>query len=126
MGVLTDYTANKVRDVILRGTTFTTPGTVYLALFTSPTTTAGGGTEVTGGSYVRKAIAFTATSPGLATQTSDITWTGMPACVLTHIAIMTASTAGNMLIFGALLSHQTILAGQSYIADAGDVRVLFS
>lgn len=41
---------------IFRGTSLTAPGTVYIELFTTAPTDAGGGTPVSGGSYARASV----------------------------------------------------------------------
>jgi hypothetical protein len=55
-GGMTDYLANKMIDFIFRGQAYTWPATIYVALFTAAPNNAGGGTEVTGGSYARVAL----------------------------------------------------------------------
>ena len=126
MAAMTNYLANKIRDHVLRNTAYTSPTTVYLALFTTPTTEAGGGTEVTGGSYARQAITFSTTAnPGEVTQTALLTFPLMPSCTITHIAIMDASTSGNMLMFGALPSSLSVVAGTPFYAPAAAVSALF-
>lgn len=125
MAALSDYVADAVRDLILRNTAFSPPWPIYLALFTSATTEAGGGTEVVGGSYARPAITFTAPSTGLAVQAADITITGMPACTVVAAAVMDDPTAGNMLIHGRLPRARIIAAGGDFFLPAGDLRQLF-
>lgn len=126
MGAMTDYLANKVRDHVLRNTSFTSPTTVYLALFTTPIEEDGTGTEVTGGSYARQAIAFDAgTLAGEAVQAAAETFTGMPSATVHSVAVFDAVTAGNMLIFGALPRQRTVSSGDAFTLDAGDLSVLF-
>lgn len=49
----TTYFANKILDHVRGNTAYTPPATLYYGLFTAVPTVAGGGTEVTGGSYAR-------------------------------------------------------------------------
>jgi hypothetical protein len=126
MGAMTDYLANKVRDHVLRNTSYTSPTTVYLALFTTAPTEAGGGTEVTGGSYARQAIAFNAgTLAGEAVQAAGETFTNMPSCTVVAVAVMDALTSGNMLDFASLPRQRVVPSGDSFTLDNGDFRVLF-
>lgn len=126
MSAMTDYLADKIRDHVLRNIAYTSPTTVYLAVFTTATTEAGGGTEVTGGSYARQAITFNdGGDPGLAEQAATITFTGMPACTVVAVGVMDALTVGNMLLHGRLPRARTLSAGQSLPLLAGDVRFLF-
>jgi hypothetical protein len=123
---MTDYLADKVAQHVLMNVAYTSPATVYLALYSTPTTAAGGGTEVGGGSYARLAISFTDPGdPGLVEQDATLTFNDMPGVTVTHIAIHDHISAGNMLIFGALRSPRTVGAGQPFVLGAGDIRVLF-
>lgn len=124
MSAMTNYLANQIRDHVLRNVAYTSPGTVYLALFTTATTEAGGGTEVTGGSYARQAITFAGPSAGLAEQSGSITFASMPAVTVVAAAIMDAATVGNMLFHGRLPRLLILGAGQSFTLASGDFKVL--
>ena len=124
MGAMTNYLADALRDHVLRNTAYTSPTTVYAALFTTATTEAGTGSEVTGGSYARQAITFSAgTGSGLA-EGSGITFSSMPAVTVVALAIFDASTAGNMLFHGRLPSSRAVVGGEDYILNSTDLRVL--
>lgn len=64
MAEMTNFLETELFDHVLRGASWTSPTTVYAALFTAAPGEAGGGTEVTGGSYIRKAITFGARLTG--------------------------------------------------------------
>jgi hypothetical protein len=131
MGSKSDYLENKFLDWLLRGQTFTAPATVYIGLFTANPTDAGGGTEVTGGSYARVAVTSslanwagtqsagsTAASSGTGGQTSNNNTITFPAPaaawgVVTGMAIFDASTSGNMLYWAALTTSKTINSGDA-------------
>lgn len=121
MAALTDYLENALLNEVLRNVGYTPAATVYLALFTTATSDAGGGTEVTGGSYARQAVTFTAASGGATENSGAITFTDMPAVTVTHAAIMDALTAGNMLFHGALSASQVVTAGASLTFAIGSV-----
>ena len=125
MGSMSDYLATKVRDHTLRNIAYTSPTTVYLACFTTATTEAGGGTEVTGGSYARVAIAFSAgVYAGLAEQSGSVAIANMPTCTVVSIALMDAASSGNMLFHARLPRQRSLTAGQSFDLNSGDFRVL--
>ena len=63
-GSASNYLENKLIDHSLGTTTFTKPTTVYAALYTVAPSDSSAGTEVTGGSYARQAITFSAASSG--------------------------------------------------------------
>lgn len=123
---MSSYTEDKVIDRFLRNQSYTPPGTVYLALFTTATDDDGTGTEVAGGSYGRKAITFGEPEDGIAANTAAITFSGMPAATLTHAAIYDAASSGNMLWHGALTTSKTVIGGQSVTFSVGDVAVGFT
>ena len=73
------YLQNKIANHIYRATSFTSPATVYAALFTSTALLSdlNAGTltnEVSGGSYARVAVTFGAPVAGV-TQASTVTFT---------------------------------------------------
>lgn len=108
-----DYLENKILDHVLKHVSYTSPTTVYLALFTSDPGDASGGTEVTGGSYARQAIAFNSASSGSSTSNGAVSFTSMPATTVTHFVIFDASTAGNRLYHGAFDASKTTNSGDT-------------
>lgn len=120
MAQLSNYAENALINALLRNTAYTSPATVYLALFTSATSDGAAGTEVTGGGYARQAVTFGAPSDGASSNTGAVSFT-MPAATVTHAAIMDASTAGNMLFHGALSASKTTTSGQTLTFAIGDI-----
>lgn len=123
MASMTNFLANKLRDHSLGIVAWTMPTNVYLAVFTTATTAAGGGTEATGGSYARQQVAWTTGAVGAASSTADEVFTNMPAGTFTHAAIMDALTTGNMLWHGPLSASKTLTAGDSLRLPAGSITV---
>ena len=99
------------------------PNPVYVALFTVAPGDAGGGTEVTGGSYARQTAAFTAASSGATSNSANIDFTGMPAATTVAIAIFDASTSGNMLVHGTLTTNKQTDAGDTLRIATGDLDI---
>ena len=67
-----DFFENKVLNTFIgRSSTYTAPTTLDVALYTVAPTDAGGGTEVTGGSYVRKNVPNDAATWGADTTTGS-------------------------------------------------------
>ena len=92
---------NQLLDAVLRNQTYTSPATVYCALFTATPSDAGGGTEVSGGTYARIAITFGAPSGGSANNSVAITF-----------AVATADW-GNIVAF-AVMDHLTLTTEATY------------
>lgn len=118
---MTDYLESALVGHTVRHSSYTSPTTVYLALFTTATDDAGGGTECTGGSYARQAL----TVNSIGVSTADAVFTNMPACTVTHAAIIDASTSGNMLLHNALVGSKTVGAGDTITFAAGDITVVY-
>jgi hypothetical protein len=115
MAAMSNYLENALINATLRNTSYTTPSTVYVGLYTTDPTDANTGTEVTGGSYARKAATFGAPSNGVSTISSAIEFDQATANwgTVTHFGILDASTSGNLLYHGALTASKAI--------DTGDV-----
>lgn len=102
----------------------TRPTAWYVGLFTAAPGEAGGGTEVSGGSYVREAVTFTV-SGNTATNSAAIEWPTATGTwgTITHVAVFDASTSGNMLVYASLTSSKTIASGDVLRIPAGDLDV---
>jgi len=128
MAGFSDYLENKVLLHVFGGTSYTAPGTLYVALFTSAPSDTGGGTECSGGSYARKSMAamtVSGTSPTTATNGAAVefvTATGSWGTV-THVGVFDASTSGNLLGWAALSASKTVSSGDVFRFDAGDLDI---
>jgi hypothetical protein len=125
MAEISNYLENALINVTLRNTAYTTPTTVYVALYTTDPTDADTGTEVTGGSYARQSATFGAPSNGVTTNSADVTFptaTGTWGTV-THIGIRDASTAGNLLYHTPLDVSKTVTSGDIFKISTGNLSV---
>jgi len=125
MAEFTDYLEDKIIDHMLRNQSYTPPATIYLALFTAAPSDAGGGTEVTGGSYARQAVTLSAASGGASANSADITFPAATADwgTVTHVALMDALSGGNMLMHTPLDASKTVNNGDTFKINAGDLDV---
>ena len=78
-----------------------------------------GAAEVTGGSYARQTPTFGAPANATATTTAPVSFTGMPACTVTHAGVWTP--AGVWINGGPLGAPQVVNAGNTCNLAAGDV-----
>lgn len=125
MAEMSNYLENALINATLRATTYTSPATVYVALFTTDPTDANSGTEVSGGSYQRTAVTFGAPSDGVTTNSGAVTFptaTGSWGTV-THIGIMDAQTSGNLLFHTPLDTSKTITSGDIFTISTGNLSV---
>lgn len=120
-GSINDGTETRILDHIVGKTSYTMPSTVYLALFTTAVNDAGGGTEVSGGSYTRKLTAgsdWVAAAAGASSNATIITFvtpTGSWGTV-THFAIMASvsgTTAADYIGWSDLTVSQAIGTGNT-------------
>ncbi len=125
MAEMSNYLENALINATLRNTSYTSPTTTYLALYTSDPTDADTGTEVSGGSYARQAITFGAPSNGASTNSAAIEFpqaTGSWGTV-THVGIRDASTSGNLLYHTPLDVSKTIASGDIFKIAIGSLSV---
>ena len=125
MAEFSDYLENKVLDHVLRNTSYTSPTTVYVGLFTSDPTDAGSGTEVSGGSYARQSLSVTTASGGIVTSSADVTFPQATASwgTISHIGILDALTSGNLLMHTPLTTSKAIDNGDILKITSGNLTV---
>jgi hypothetical protein len=128
MSEMSNYLEDALINVTLRNTAYTTPTTVYLALYTTDPTDADTGTEVSGGSYARQAITMGAPSNGVSVSSADISF---PQCTVSwgtvaFVGIRDASTAGNLLYHSPLTVSKAIDVGDIFKVAAGSLSVTLS
>lgn len=125
MSEMSNFLENALVNAVLRNTAYTSPTTVYLALYTSDPTDADTGTEVSGNAYARQAITFGSPSNGVTTNSAAIEFpqaTGSWGTVA-YVGIRDASTAGNLLFHTALDASKTIATGDVFRVAIGSLSV---
>lgn len=125
MAAMSNYLENALINAVLRNTSFTSPATVYVALYTSDPTDADSGTEVSGGSYARQAVTFGAPSNGVVTNNGTVTFPTATGSwgIVTHFGIRDASSGGNLLFYGALTVSKTVTTNDVLIFATNDISV---
>jgi len=117
MAGFTNYAEDLVLDWLLTNGAATRPTAWYVALYTVAPGEAGGGTEVSGGSYARTAVTFTVsgTAPTTASNSAAVEFPTATGSWGTIVAagIYDADTSGNLLAFANLTTSKTV--------DSGDV-----
>ncbi len=117
------YWANHLLDLILGGSAFSSPATIYIALYTVAPTAGGGGTEASGGSYAR--AAFTNNSTNWPASSGGVKSNGVTMAFTTATAdwssqanmvaagLLDAASSGNLLYFGSLTQAKPVLNGDT-------------
>lgn len=102
----------------------TRPTAWYIGLYTAAPTDAGGGTEVSGGSYARKSATFSVTGD-TATTTGDVIFPTPTADwgTVTHIGVFDALSGGNLVLWKSLSANVIVGSGDSFRIYAGDLDI---
>lgn len=112
---------NKILDHVLLTASYTPTSPLKLRLMTANGSASAAGTEVTGGSYSSKTIAFNAASGGSAAHTADITFGSMPACTVVGLEIWDSAGTPVRQWWGPLSASRTVAAGDSITFNAGSI-----
>ena len=122
---MSNFLENALINATLRNTTYTSPATVYVSLWTSDPTDAGSGTEVSGGSYARTAVTMGAPSNGVSLNSADVTFPTATASwgTVGWIGINDALSSGNLLYHTALDTAKTIDSGDIFKISTGNLSV---
>lgn len=125
MAEMSNYLENALVNATLRNTSYTSPATVYVALYTTDPTDADTGTEVSGNGYARQSVTFSAPSNGATSNSSAVEFpqaTGSWGTVA-YIGLRDASSGGNLLYHTALDASKTIATGDVFRIAAGSLSV---
>lgn len=134
MAEFSDFYENKIIDHMLRNQAFTTPTTVYVALFTAVTGLESNNptAEVSGNAYARQAVTLSAASGGASSNSADITFpTATPSAwgLITHVALVDHATYTswgsnvNVLMWSALDTSKQIDANDTFKINTGDLDI---
>lgn len=129
MAAFSDYLEIKLLNLTLRGTAYTPPGTVYVALFTTNPGESGSGTEVSGSGYARAAVptsgGFSAPSAGATSNANVISFPTASGSwgTATHFAIFDASSGGNLMYYGALTAPLAVTTFDVFSFQVGDLSI---
>jgi hypothetical protein len=133
MSAMSDYLEQQLANHIFRASTFSKPTGLHVGLFTSATTDAGGGTELSGNGYARAALApsdsnWTLTGGTISNASNQTITFPTPTGnwgTVTHFGIFTASTGGSLLFHGALTASKTVNQGDTVTFPGGQLQITF-
>jgi hypothetical protein len=148
MSAASDYLEDKLLNHTLRNTAFTQPSGLFIALFSGAPSTIlplleanSGfaeyeiqtyGTDSTASNYTRVAVTFAAASGGSASTSGNVTFptagsnytnSAESGSTVTCIAVMDASTSGNVLFKGQLDNAKEILDGDTFQISTGNLTI---
>lgn len=128
MSSFSDYTENLVLNWLFTANSATRPTAWYVGLFTGAPSDTGGGTEVSGNAYVRKATG-TITVAGTATTATNAAAIEFPAATggdwgtIGWAAIFDAESGGTMLAWASLTTSRTINDGDVLRIPASSLTI---
>lgn len=127
MAQMSNYLEENLINLVFRNTAFSTPGTVYVALYSTDPTDADTGTELTGDGYARVAVTMGVPTDGVSLNTADVVFAPATAdwAAVTHIGIRDALTAGNLLMHKNITSV-SVLSGNTFRIPTGDLSITFA
>jgi hypothetical protein len=125
MSALSDYSEKLLLDWLMTNGSATRPTAWHVALYTAAPSDSGGGTEVSGNGYSRKAVAFSAASTpgGTTSNTGAVSFTASGGSwgTITHLGIFDAATGGNLLWHGGLTAPKTVGDGDTLEFAIGNI-----
>lgn len=129
-GSKSNFLEDKALDHVLGGGDYTRPVDVFVALYTTAPTDAGGGTEVSGGGYSRAEVANDVThwppaSNGAKANGAEIVFPEATASWGTVVAmgVFDAAVGGNLLYWADLQASKAIEAGDTARFPAGSITI---
>ena len=126
MAGFTTYLQQEILDHIFGNGAYSAP-TVHVGLFTAAPSDAGGGTEVSGNSYARvnASALFGAASGTAIANDGAITFPTATGSwgTITHFGVFDASTAGNLLVWGAVTLNKAVGDGDTASFATGELDV---
>jgi hypothetical protein len=128
MAEMSNYLENALINATLRNTSYTSPATVYVALYTTDPTDADTGTEVSGNGYARQSVTFGAPSNGASVNSGAVEFPQATGSwgTIAYIGLRDASSGGNLLYHSPLDASKTISTGDVFRISAGNLSVTLS
>ena len=130
-GSFSDFLELEVLDHVFGAAAYTAPVTIYVGLWTAALADASTGStanEVSGGSYARVAVTnnatnFPAASAGAKSNGTAVTFPAATASwgTVTHVGLLDAASAGNLLAWADLTTSKTISSGDTASFAVGDI-----
>lgn len=112
----TDYLEDALLNHVLRNTAYTSPTTIYVGLFTTmPSDDGTGGVEVSGGSYARQSVTFSAPSGGQVANSALVSFPTATASwgTILGMGLFDAPSGGNLLYYGTLTASKSVGTGDT-------------
>ena len=139
MASMSGFLESALANHVFRTSSYTKPSNLYIGLFTSaPSDSSTGSTvvEPSTGGYARYSMGApldatwtkASSTTNAVANAAAISWTasGGNYGTITHIGVLDASTAGNLLVHGALTASKTINDGDTFTIAIGGLSITFA
>lgn len=127
MAGLTNFGEDLVLDFLFTTGTATRPTSWYISLYTVAPGEAGGGTEVSGGSYARTSASFSVsgTAPTTASNSAAVEFAEASASWGTVVAagVMDALSGGNLIAYADLTVSKAVGTGDVLRFNTGEIDI---
>ena len=129
MAMASNWLEEGILNYFFRNQSVAQPTNVYLALYLNDPTDADTGTEVSGGSYTRQQVTFDSPTQtgdkGVIANNQKIEFPIASADwgQVSHWGLRSASTGGNLLCRGSFSKTETILEGNRFTIETGNLQV---
>lgn len=123
---LTNTAENKMLDALVGTASYSADTPIKLALVTANGNDATAGTEVSGGSYARQNITFSAASSGSISNDAVETFTNMPTCTVVGIELWDSAGTPSRLAYGSLTSSKALTSGDTLEFAIGSITLSLS
>jgi len=122
---ITNFLANQIANATVRNVSYTSPASVYAALYSVAPTGNTAGTELTGNGYSRQLTTFSSPVGGIAASNVAIsfgaaTGNNWPAAVA--VGIVDSATSGNLMYYSTIASR-IINIGDTLDIDSGQLTI---
>lgn len=120
---MTTSFAQRVAQASLGTTALTPSANTWAALYTTVLSAAGSGTEIVGNGYSRQIMSYNIAN-GISTNTANVSFTcsGNSWPTVRSVAILDASTGGNILFYQPIASRN-VQPGDTLTFATGDIRI---
>ena len=114
MSQFTNYSENKIYDLMYRGVSWTPPAALYMALHTASPGETGAANELSGSGYARAAVIMAAPADGSGSNSADVSFPAPTASwgTITHFSLWDAISGGNALAYGTLTASKVVGTGE--------------
>lgn len=123
---LTNTAENKMLDALVGTASYSADTPIKLALVTANGNDATAGTEVSGGSYARQNITFSAASSGSISNDAVETFTNMPTCTVVGIELWDSAGTPSRLAYGSLTASKSLTSGDTLEFAIGSITLSLS